>query len=95
MALNDVAWSLATGAGGTAVDPVPARRIATLAADTTKHQTPEVLDTLAAAYAATGEFDAASRTMRDALDLVGPAHAYVTEFRERLALYEAEQTYRP
>ena len=61
--------------------------IAELADGITAQRSPEVLDTLAAAYAANAEFERAQQTMRKALELVGEDHAYSAGFRQRLSLY--------
>jgi protocatechuate 3,4-dioxygenase beta subunit/tetratricopeptide (TPR) repeat protein len=51
---------------------------------------PDTLDTLAAAYAESGDFDKAIETQKKAIEL-HPDHAY---FREHLRLYEAKQPLR-
>ena len=60
---------------------------------------PGILDTLAAAQAHAGDFEAARRTMQQALALLPPeADAAQARFQERLAarqaLYEQRQPYR-
>ncbi|MCK5363174.1 MAG: hypothetical protein KAR22_09410, partial [Gammaproteobacteria bacterium] len=54
------------------------------------HQVPELLDTLAAAQAANGDFEQAAQTLERALALAagGSAAQYIPEFRERHALYQ-------
>ncbi len=93
--LNDDAWRLAT-------DPDPARRapqqalvLATLANQLIGRQVPELLDTLAAAQAANGDFGQAAQTLERALALAagGDAARYVPEFRQRLALYRRGEAY--
>ena len=54
-------------------DPNNAVVIATQAAELTKHQNPEVLETLAASYAATGQFEIALSTAQKALTLADAA----------------------
>lgn len=54
-----------------------------------------VLDTLAAAYAATGRFDLAVSTVQEALDLVSPARQdqITKQIRQRLQLYKQGKPY--
>jgi hypothetical protein len=61
--------------------------------DATARRQPRFLDTLAAAYAEAGRFDAAVRTAREALALAtpsGPAEL-VNGLRRRIERYEAHQ----
>lgn len=91
---NNLAWRLAT-------DPAPARRrpqaalaLAELCAQATGHRVPEVLDTLAAAYAADGRFARAAEVAERALEQAlasGSRHA--EEFAARLELYRAGRAY--
>jgi Flp pilus assembly protein TadD len=85
--LNDDAWRLATAPGSRA--PGQALALATLADQLTGHQIPELLDTLAAAQAANGEFEQAVQTLDRALLLAagGSAAQYIPEFRQRRDLY--------
>ncbi len=61
-ALNDLAWLLATTADASVRDGQAALRLALEATTTPESATAARLDTLAAAYAASGDFDAALRT---------------------------------
>jgi tetratricopeptide (TPR) repeat protein len=85
--LNDDAWRLATDPETR--EPRQALALATLADQLTGHQVPELLDTLAAAQAANGEFEQAAQTLDRALALAagGSAVQYIPEFRQRRALY--------
>ena len=58
-------------------------------------EVPELLDTLAAAQAANGDFDQAAKTLERALALApgGSAARYIGEFRERLALYRSGKAF--
>ena len=87
--LNDDAWGLATDPDPGLRAPAQALALATLADQLTGHQVPELLDTLAAAQAATGDFEQAAQTLERALALAagGSAAQYIPEFRQRRALY--------
>jgi Flp pilus assembly protein TadD len=91
-ALNGLAWILATHPEPAMRDPARAAALAKIAAETTGFRRPEVLDTLAAAQAAGGDFNTAAQTLSRALDLV-PAHpphqATREAMRDRLARYQA------
>ena len=88
--LNDDAWRLATDPDPGLRAPAQALTLATLADQLTEHQVPELLDTLAAAQAANGDFEQAAQTLERALALAagGSAAQYIPEFRERHALYQ-------
>ena len=91
--LNDDAWRLATDAKVRA--PGQALVLATLADELTGGAIPELLDTLAAARAAGGDFDGAAAAMERAIRLApgGSAERYLPEFHERLALYRDGRVY--
>jgi tetratricopeptide (TPR) repeat protein len=93
--LNDDAWRLATAPDGADRAPEQALLLATLANELTGNGIPELLDTLAAAQAAGGDFDAAAATLERAVALAegGSAARYLPEFRERLALYRSGRPY--
>lgn len=94
--LKKHAWFLAT-------HPVPnvhraseAIRLAERAAELTKHQDAGILDTLAAAYAAAGQFDRAVKTAEAALASARttPNSRLTQEIRARLELYRQMKPYR-
>ncbi|MHC5024154.1 MAG: hypothetical protein ACYTGG_09615 [Planctomycetota bacterium] len=96
MILNDLAWLLAT-------DPAPrpaaasrAVLLAERAAALTRRQSPLVLDTLAASYAAEGRFDQAVATARAAIAIARAAgrDTLAADIESRLALYERGLPYR-
>ena len=91
-AINDLAWLLATCGDAQFRDPPRAVELAARACELTQHQSADLLDTLAAAHAAAGDFDAAVSRAEQALARSGanppPALA------ERLALYRLRQAYR-
>ena len=69
VALNDLAWLLATAEEPGIRNGTEARRLAEQAADLTGRQQPMLLGTLAAAYAETGDFPKAIQTAEQARDL--------------------------
>ena len=95
MLINERAWRLATAQDLPAADLAEALRLAQRAAKMTDNQDPNVLDTLAAAYAATGQFDEAVTTAKMALELVtNPDLPLAEQIRHRMALYGERNPYR-
>ncbi|GJM27094.1 MAG: hypothetical protein DHS20C16_35090 [Phycisphaerae bacterium] len=88
--LNGIAWIYATSPDSAVRNPVEARTLATQAAERTDFRQPEVLDTLAAAYAANGEYVDAVMTIRKAIELVSasPRGGIGLAMKKRLELYE-------
>lgn len=92
-ALNDYAWFLATS-------PVTRVRDGALAvsharAAVAKVSKPGYLDTLAAAYAEAGDFEAAVQTQKQAIaDAKAQEPELVAELRARLAVFEANEPWR-
>lgn len=87
---NNFAWQLATQADETLRDGKLAVEMAGRACDLTKRQNPSFLDTLAAAQARSGQYDAAVKTADEAiilLDKAGQARA-AREVGERRDLYK-------
>jgi tetratricopeptide (TPR) repeat protein len=68
-ALNDLAWSYATDARASAAQKIEAQRLAMQAAQATKFSEPGILDTLAAASAAAGDFDNAVKFGKQGVDV--------------------------
>ena len=93
--LNDDAWRLATDPDPALRAPGQALTLATLADQLTAHEVPELLDTLAAAQAANGAFEQATRTLERALQLAegGSAARYIPQFHQRLALYRSGRAF--
>ena len=91
--LNNLAWELATHPDSGKRNPMQAVMLASMIDEATGHGIPEVLDTLAAAYAAAGEFETAKDILQRALEIAGSRHAYATEFTQRLALYQQGKTF--
>jgi Flp pilus assembly protein TadD len=95
-ARNNLAWLRATAPRAQDRDGAEAVRLAESLRDEPGGQRPEVLDTLAAAYAESGDFPRAADTARSADSLAersGDAKL-ATAIRQRLALYENNQPYR-
>ena len=67
--LNRVAWVLATSPDAAVRNGAEALKLALRAAQLSGRKTPAILDTLAAAYAETGQFSDAAAVCRRALDL--------------------------
>ncbi len=92
---NNLAWLLATCPEPRYRNGPRALRLARQACEATAHKSPPLLDSLAAAYAETGQFDQAVATTRQALEIVRSNPKASTETLEsRLKLYEAGQPYR-
>lgn len=94
-ALNDDAWRLATSPEPAERAPRQALVLANLADELAGGPVPELLDTLAAAQAANGEFAQAVQSLERALALApgGSAAVYIPAFRQRLALYRSAKPY--
>ena len=71
-------------------------QLAERAAALNRRQSPAILDTLATAYAAAGQFDQAVRTAEEALGLTQAAHSegLAASIRERLELFRRSKPYR-
>ena len=95
-ALNALAWVLATWGDATPTEAVEAVELAEQAANMTNHQHPRILDTLAAAYAAKGDFQRAISTAEKAVELAdtGESSELAEEIRGRLAKYRSGEPYR-
>jgi Flp pilus assembly protein TadD/mono/diheme cytochrome c family protein len=89
-ALVDLAWILATSERPEIRGPLEAVALAERAAQLTKHQDPNALDTLAAAYFEAGRVDLAIRTAETALGLAasGGPEDLRNQIRQRLAFYK-------
>jgi tetratricopeptide (TPR) repeat protein len=89
---NDCAWLWATCPDARYRDGKRAVESAKKACELSAWQDPGILDTLSAAYAETGDFDAAVKWQSKAIELVreGPTR---DEFRSRLKLYQEKRPY--
>jgi Flp pilus assembly protein TadD len=94
--VNALAWLLATSPDPVGSGPGEALHFARRAVELTDARDPRVLDTLAAAQAAAGQFDEAVQTARRAGDLADRAQAatLARQIRERMALYARGKPYR-
>jgi hypothetical protein len=94
--MNRLAWMLATSpidhmrAGNRAVE------LATEACELTEYEKPDFVGTLAAAYAETGDFDAAVKWSEKSLELLGADGdaKFREEFSRALANYKAKKPMR-
>lgn len=91
-----LAWTRATSGEAALRQGSEAVRLASLADKETGHKHPEVLDTLAAGYAESGDFPRAVQVMQEALSLkaTSASQGRLVRFRERLALYEKKSAFR-
>jgi tetratricopeptide (TPR) repeat protein len=93
--LNALAWLLATTPDQALRAPEEALQFALKASKLTGDADPEILDTVAAAQAATGRFDEAARTARRAAGLAVAARAdgLARMIQDRARLYEQRTNY--
>ena len=93
--IRSTAWILATHPDAQQRDPERALMLAEQAASLSDHKNSIVLDTLAAAYAATGQFERAVLSAKNAIhiDSTRPASLITKQMRRRLKLYERKQPY--
>jgi tetratricopeptide (TPR) repeat protein len=94
-AINDLAWILATNPDSQLRDPAEAIRLAERACELTNYQRPDLLNTLAAAYASSGKFAEAVTTAEKALQLAEPQgpNELTENIRNCLRLYRAGKPY--
>src|SRR5205823_4390202 len=90
-ALASLAWLDATEPAGVR-DPDEALRLASRAAELTGGRDAQVLDVLAAAYAAAGRFNDAAQTAQTAAEIASQsAPDLARQIEERLKVYQAGQ----
>jgi tetratricopeptide (TPR) repeat protein len=92
--LNEKAWLLATCPDPAMRDGKRAAGLATRACDLVDWEDSAYLDTLAAAYAESGDFEAAAQTQQDAIRKLRPGESDKAAFESRLSLYKAGKPYR-
>jgi tetratricopeptide (TPR) repeat protein len=93
---NARAWLMATAPDPRMRDGKKAVESATRACEMTNWNDPDVLGTLAAAYAETGAFDEAIKWQQKAVDLTSPTLLVTLNERQaRLALYQSHRPWRP
>ena len=92
--VNNLAWLLATSPEATLRDGGRAMRLAEWACQSTSYKSPPLLESLAAAYAETGQFDQAIRITQQAIEIVrGNPKASTDTLESRLKLYRAGKPY--
>lgn len=91
--LNNFAWTVATSDKKLNATPEEALLAAKRALDITGGQVPAILDTLAAAYARTGDFESAVESQERCINLLEDAGEPTEEESERLDLYRDEEPY--
>jgi Flp pilus assembly protein TadD len=91
---NNVAWHYATDFDPSLRDGKKALKYAQQACDLTAHKNYMFLDTLAAAYAETGDFANAMRVQQEAIDACPRSGGGKAALEERLRLYRLNQPYR-
>jgi len=91
--LNNLAYIIATQTDEFLKNPQKAIQMARRACELTEFKKPEILDTLAVAYAADGRFTEAIETIQKAIDLAVPSdnQAFKNELKKRLDLYECKK----
>ena len=94
--LNNLAWMLATIQDPKFQNSSDAVKFADKACELTNYQNPVTLDTLAAAYAAAGNFDQAVATAQSAIEQAFTAdnEDLAGQINERLELYQQKKPYR-
>ncbi|MDD5063179.1 MAG: tetratricopeptide repeat protein [Phycisphaerae bacterium] len=93
--MNNLAWLLAASRETTIHNPAKAVGLAQRACDLTNYRSPDLLDTLAVAYAAAGDFGKAVDIAEKALELCQSSgqDALKKEIENRLVLYRAGKAY--
>jgi Tfp pilus assembly protein PilF len=93
---NNLAWILATHPDASVRNATDAVRLASLASGGSHDRDPALLDTLAAAYAEAGDFEAARNTALEALDLAkSPRNRdLAAQISDRLRLYQSGRPFR-
>jgi hypothetical protein len=95
-ALNNLAWLLATSSQAVIYDPNEAVRLALKACEITQYTNPEMMDTLAAAYAAVGNFPRAIAIAQKALNLAVSLkqNDLAGQIEKRIQCYKSNTPYR-
>jgi serine/threonine-protein kinase len=89
---NGIAWLLATSADPKLRDGKAAVEFATRACELTEFKNPAYLDTLAAAHAEAGDFDAAVKVQSQAIELLKDEKEK-EDYRTRLKLYQEKKPF--
>ncbi len=91
--INNLAWTLATCPDASLRDGKAALNYALRACQVSNWQNAAAIDTLAAAYAETGDFDNAVKYENKYLTSLSLSTSDAAEGEARLALYQAHQPY--
>lgn len=91
--LNLVAWHFATCPDESEQDGELAIKLAKRACDLTNFNDYNLIDTLAAAYARTGDFSQAARYQRQAIQVMSRDYYVTYDFEARLTLYRRDRAY--
>ncbi|MFT5131001.1 MAG: tetratricopeptide (TPR) repeat protein [Rhodothermales bacterium] len=91
--LQAIAWDRATDSAASQEERRQSRMFAERAVQLSASPTAMMLDCLAAAQAANGDFGHAQQTLRRALDLLPPLDAQRPGFEDRLARYQQQRAY--
>jgi tetratricopeptide (TPR) repeat protein len=94
MVFNGLAWLLATCPEDRIRDGKRAVDLAKRACELSSREVATCVETLAAAYAEVGDFEAASDTQRKAIDMLSTKDPRMEPCRSRLALYVSHKPYR-
>ena len=95
LAFNYLAWLRATCPTAEFRDGAKAVEQATKACELTNFKKANYVGTLAAAYAEAGDFDAAKKWQKNAIDLLTEKQQHLRpDFEERLKLYQSGKPYR-
>ncbi len=96
LATRELAWLLATGPDESPAASAEAVKLAESVCSRAGYRDPVNLDTLAAAYASDGQFEAAVRTVTKAIELAREANnrTFAEKSLKRLELYQAGRPYR-
>jgi tetratricopeptide (TPR) repeat protein len=91
--LQAIAWDRATDAGASQEDRRQARMFAERAVQISAEPTAAMLDCLAAAQAANGDFGHAQQSLQRALTILPPLDAQRPAFEDRLLRYQQQRAY--
>ncbi len=94
LALDRLAWLLATCPEDRIRDGKRAVELAKRACELSSRAVATCVETLAAAYAEAGDFEAASDTQRKAIGMLSTKDPRLEPYRSRLALYVSHKPYR-
>lgn len=91
---NSMAWLMATSPDPKARDGNKAVQLATQSCQLNQWKEAETIDTLAAAYAETGDFKHAIEFENEAIAMMKPEGETIKDARARILLYQSRHPYR-